>query len=288
MRGGFRGWRQTLATVSAAATLAAASSAAPVLGAATPATAGPRVVSLDMCADQYVLGLMPADQIAAVSNTAAVPESYYADRARSFARVRPTLESLLALHPDAVVRTWGGDAKLLSALQQHGVNIITINDVDTFPQARDELLRIGHLLGQDLQAATEARSMMVSLGGVQPIGKGKTILYYTPSGYSAGPDTFIGSMLQTLGYRLETADHGFFYLSPEVLLSTRPDVFALGFYDDAFQSRRAPGRSALIRGYIAERPHLALSGKMIACSGWYTAYDLEALSQNTPSRRGGA
>ena len=120
---------------------------------------------------------------------------------------------------------------------------------------------------------------MVSLAGVRPIGKGKTILYYTPSGYSAGPDTFIGDMLKTLGYRLETADHGFFALSPEVLLTTTPDVFALGFYDDPFQSRRAPGRSALIRERIAERPHIKLPLRMIACSGWYAAYDLEALSQ---------
>ncbi len=247
-----------------------------------PALAAPRVVSLDQCADEYVLGLMPADRIAAVSDRAAVPESYYADRARAFPRVRPSIEALLALHPDAVVRTWGGDAKLMAALQRNGISVITINDVSTFPAARDELLRIGHLLGQDAQAAAEARSMMASLDGIHHIGDGKSVLYYTPSGYSAGPDTFIGDMLKTLGYRLETADHGFFYLSPEVLLSTTPDVFALGFYDDPFQSRRAPGRSALIRNRIAERPHIDLPARMIGCSGWYAAYDLEVLS------RGGA
>ena len=136
------------------------------------------------------------------------------------------------------------------------------------------------MLGQDAQAATEARAMMASLAGVRPIGKGKSVLYYTPSGYSAGPDTFVGAMLQTLGYRLETADHGFFYLSPEVLLSTTPDVFALGFYSDPYQSRRAPGRSALIRARINERPHIELPLRMVACSGWYTVYDLETLSQS--------
>lgn len=249
---------------------------------AAPALAAPRVVSLDQCADEYVLGLMPADRIAAVSDKAAVPESYYADRARAFPRVRPNIETLLALHPDAVVRTWAGDDKLLAALQRNGINVITINDVNTFPQARDELLRVGHLLDQDAQAASEARAMMASLDGIRHIGTGKSVLYYTPSGYSAGPDTFIGHMLQTLGYRLETADHGFFYLSPEVILATAPDVFALGFYDDPFQSRRAPGRSSLIRARIAERPHITLPARMISCSGWYTAYDLEVLS------RGGA
>lgn len=270
LHGDLRGWGRTLAAV-----VAVGLCAAPGLG-----HAAQRVVSLDMCADEYVLGLMPAEQIAAVSDRAALPESYYADRARSFARVHPTLESLLALHPDAVVRTWGGDAKLLEALKKRGINIISINDVNSYPEAKDELLRVGHLLGQDAQAAAEARAMMASLDGVHRIGQGKSVLYYTPSGYSAGPDTLIGEMLRTLGYRLETADQGFFYLSPEVLLSTMPDVFALGFYDNPYQSRRAPGRSALIRERIDERPHIALSGRMIACSGWYTAYDLEALSRN--------
>jgi len=246
---------------------------------ADPMSVGPRVVSMDQCADEYVLGLMPADRIAAVSDRAAVPESYYADRARAFARVRPTLETILALRPDAVVRTWAGDQKLLAALQSRGIKIITINDVSTYSQARDELLRVGQLLGQDGQAAAEARAMMASLAGIRHIGEGKSVLYYTPSGYTAGPDTFIGEMLRTLGYRLETADHGFPYLSPEVLLTIKPDVFALGFYSDPFQSRRAPGRSALIRERIGERPHIELPGRMIACSGWYTAYDLETLSR---------
>ena len=244
-----------------------------------PALAAPRVVSLDQCADEYVLALMPADRIAAVSDRAAVPESYYADRARAFPRVRPGIETLLALHPDAVVRTWAGDDKLLSALKRNGISVITVNDVSNFAQAHDELLRVGHLLGQDDQAAAEARAMMASLAGIRHIGNGKSVLYYTPSGYSAGPDTFIGQMLQTLGYRLETADHGFFYLSPEVLLATTPDVFALGFYDDPFQSRRAPGRSALIRARIDERPHINLPTRMITCNAWYTAYDLENVSR---------
>ncbi len=252
---------------------------APALASADPVSPGPRVVSLDNCADEYVLGLMPADRIAAVSDRAATPDSYYADRARSFARVHPTLESILALRPDAVVRTWAGDAKLLAALQARGVRVIDINDVSTYPQARDELLRVGQLLGQPAQADAEARAMMASLAGVRRIGEGKSVLYYTPSGYTAGPDTFIGEMLRTLGYRLDTADHGFPYLSPEVLLTSKPDVFAIGFYNDPFQSRRAPGRSALIRERIAERPHIELPLRMIACSGWYTAYDLETLSQ---------
>jgi iron complex transport system substrate-binding protein len=243
------------------------------------------VVSIDECADQYVLGLLPSDRIAAVSDHAALPDSYYADRAKGFRRVRPSIEALLALHPDVVVRTWGGDAKLIAALQRNHIDVIDINDVHTYAQAGEELLRVGHLLGQDVQAAAEARAMAATLDGVRHIGKGKTVLYYTPSGVSAGPDTFTGEMLKTLGYTLYTADKGFFPLRAEVILSERPDVFALGFYDDRFQSRRAPGRNAIVRAWIKQRPHIALPPRMLTCAGWYTAYDLEALSRQ-PSSRG--
>ena len=167
MRGIIRGLRYA-----GAAVLAATLIGVPI----TAMAAGLRIASLDECADQYVLGLMPADQIAAVSDGAGRLDSYYADRARSFARVRPGIESLLALHPDAVVRTWGGDAKLLEALKKHGINIININDVNSLPQARDELLRVGHALGQDAQAAAEVRAMMASLAGIRAIGKDKTVL----------------------------------------------------------------------------------------------------------------
>ncbi len=238
-----------------------------------------RVVSLDGCADQYALGLLPGEDIAALSDRAALDESYYRDRAKSFRRLRPQVESVLALRPDVVLRTWGGDAKLIAALQRNHITIININDVNTYPQAKDELMRVGHLLGADGQAQAEARAMEASLDGIDHIGVGKSVRYYTPSGYSAGPDTSVGYMLQTLGFTLESSEKGFFYLPPEVLLGETPDVFALGYYDDRYQSVRAPGRNALVRRRIAERPHLTLPSQIITCFAWYTAYDLEALSR---------
>ncbi|MGZ3305425.1 MAG: ABC transporter substrate-binding protein [Asticcacaulis sp.] len=243
------------------------------------AMAAPRVISIDECADQYALGLLPSDRIAAVSDHAALDDSYYADRARGFRRVRPSIEALLALHPDVVVRTWGGDAKLIAALERNNIKVVNINDVHSYAEAREELLRVGQLLDQDNQAAIEARAMSATLDGVRHIGKGKTVLYYTPTGYSAGGDTFTGEMLKTLGYTLYSADNGYFPLRSELVLSEKPDVFALGFYDDRFQSRRAPGRNGLVRSWIRQRPHIALPARMLTCAGWYTAYDLEAVSR---------
>ena len=245
-----------------------------------PVTAAPRIVSLDECADQYVLGLVPRQQIAAVSNKAALPDSYYRDRVKGLTQVRPNAESVLALKPDMVVRTWGGDARLLQMLARNGIQVVTINDVSTFDQARTELHRAGDAMGVDAAAQAEAERFQAALDDVRPIGLDRTVLYYTPGGYSAGPNTMIGEILRKLAFRLESQDKGFFPLPPEVILSLHPDVFALGFFDDVYQMRRTPGRNPVVRRLIAATPHFTLPRRALACTGWYSAYDLRTLSHS--------
>ena len=252
------------------------------LATAGAALAGPRVVSLDGCADQYVLGLVPREDILAVSTRATLPDSYYRDRARGLRQVPARSETVLALHPDIVVRTWGGDARLLAMIAKNGVKVININDLTALDQAQAELLNVGHALGRDANAQAEAQSFQAALASVEPIGLDRTALYYTPSGFSAGPDTIEGDILKRLGFRLESQDKGFYYLSPEVILSLKPDVFALAFYDDAYAMRRVPGRNPLVRHVIEASPHIVLPRRMLACTGWFNAYDLRALSK-TPN-----
>ncbi len=237
-------------------------------------------MSLDECADQYVIGLVPRAQIGALSDHARLPDSSFRDRAAGLPRVRPSLEALLSLHPDIVVRDWGGDARLIQALEREGINVIKLNDVNSYAQARDELFRVGHELGQDAAAQIEAHRLDEALRDIVPFGHNRTVLYYTTGGYSAGPDTMAGDMLQRLGFRMESQDRGFYPVSPEVLLSLQPDVMALAFYDDAYGSRYAPGRHPLVRQFIAGRPHFTLPQQVLACSGWFTAFDLQTLSQD--------
>ncbi len=246
-----------------------------------------KVVSLDGCADQYVLGLVPRDQILALSDRARLPDSYFRERATTVRRIQPRLETILALNPDVVVRTWGGDLNLIKALEKHYIRIININEITNYDQAKPELFRVARELGQEAGAGIEAHRFDQAMAAIQPAGEGRTVLYYTPGGYSAGPDTMTGDMLQRLGFKLETQNKGFFYLSPEVLLSMKPDIFALAFYDDHYAMRRVPGRNPLVRAQIAATPNFTLPRQSVSCSGWFTAYDLKELSQSPLTGSGG-
>ena len=70
------------------------------------AQAAPRVLSLDQCADQYVLALSPRVSIVGLSTRANDPDSRLRELARGLPLRRTTLESALAARPDLVVRYW--------------------------------------------------------------------------------------------------------------------------------------------------------------------------------------
>jgi iron complex transport system substrate-binding protein len=248
--------------------------------AAAPVWAAPRVISLDGCADQYVLGLVPTSDILALSGRSRLLESFYRDRAAGIRQIRPDIEDVLALRPDIVVRTWGGDLKLIKKLQQNNIKIINISDINSYNDAENELRRVGHELGRDDIAGGEASRFRAALADIRPLGLGRSVLYYTPGGFTAGPDTMVGDMLRHLDFRLESQDKGYHFLSPEVLLSLKPDVFALGFYEDRYAMRRVPGRNPEVAALIDASPHFTLPARAVACSGWFTAYDLETLSRN--------
>ena len=79
------------------------------------AAAKPSAVSLDYCADQYLLALADDDQILAVSRGADKHYSYMREAAAPFHKIRASMEEALVLKPDIIFRQWGGGANAESA-----------------------------------------------------------------------------------------------------------------------------------------------------------------------------
>ena len=228
-----------------------------------------RVVSLDMCADQYAAALLPKRAILAVSMQSQLPESFFSKQLKGVRRSKGNLETLLYLKPDAVLRTWGGDAKLIKILKDNGIKIININDVSNLSDAKYEFIRVANQLQASQLIISEINLLHKSLDRARHIGKNRSILYYTPSGYSAGHDTWVGALLNSMGFRLIGSGTGYYPLSPEYFISLRPDVYGLGFYSDRFGATHTPGRLGIIKDRLKQKPNINLSGAALACSAWY-------------------
>src|SRR5262249_17927275 len=121
---------------------------------AWPAYAAPvRIVSLDYCADQYVLALADRAQIAALSPGARRDDSYFRARAAGLRQVRPSLENVLALRPDLIARTWGGPWNAAEVYGRFHVPVLQLGDVHDFAGARAELLQAAGAIGQRARGA---------------------------------------------------------------------------------------------------------------------------------------
>jgi iron complex transport system substrate-binding protein len=233
----------------------------------------PRVMSLDSCADQYVLALAPRETIVGLSHRAVARDSYMRASAVGLPRRRATVESLVAARPDVVVRHWGGDARLVAALDRRGMRTVRIDDAADFEGVRANIRRVA--LALDRKAAGEAliARMDRQLKAAAGAWKGDTALYLTPGGYTAGGGTLIDTMLKAAG--LSNAARGpFFSAVPlEAMVMNPPRAVVLGFFDQtrAGSDRWGPGRHAALKRVTRERTLASLPGAVVGCPAWFAA-----------------
>jgi iron complex transport system substrate-binding protein len=254
--------------------------AALALTIANGAQSAPRVVSLDQCADQYVLALSPRAAIAGLSYRAEAGDSYLASEARGLPKRRATLESLLATRPEVVVRSWGGDAQLVRRLQSRGVRVTTLRDATDFDGVRANIREAASALGAQGkgEALIQAMDRDLAEAGRRPTGK--TVAYLTPGGATAGPGTLVDAMLRAAGLRNAQQSPGYRTLSLERMALQPPQALVLGFFD-AFSLDRAwwsPARTGPMqtaRGRAIAR----LPGAVLSCPAWFAADGVQTLAE---------
>ena len=254
---------------------------AAALALASAATAGPRVVSLDQCADQFILALSPRADIAGVSYRAGAPDSYLRETARGLPRLRTDLESVLAARPAVVVREWGGDDALVRRLQARGVTVVGVEDANDFAGVRANIRRVAAALGRAPQGEALVSRMDGELATAAGAWRGRRALYLTPGGFTAGQGTLVGAMMRAAGMTDAAAAPGFAPAPLESLVLHPPDAVVLGFFDAAssqtlhWSLAAHAALSTALRGRIAA----SLPGSILGCPAWFAADGVRDLAQ---------
>ena len=245
------------------------------------AMAGPRVMSLDSCADQYVLALAPREAIVGLSHRAIARDSYMRARAVGLPLRRATFESLVAAKPDVVVRLWGGDARLAHALEKKAVATVTLDDAADFDGVRANVRKVAAALDRGPQGEVIIARMNAQLERSAGAGRGRAALYLTPGGYTAGSGTLIDALLKGAGYaNADTAPY-FAPVSLERMVMAPPAAVVLGLFDTlrAGADRWGPGRHAALRKAVQTRTVASLPASLVGCPGWFAAEGAEMLAK---------
>jgi iron complex transport system substrate-binding protein len=242
-----------------------------------PAT---RVVSLDYCADQYVLELLPRDRILALSPDAEADYSYHRERAAGLDKVRPVAEDVIALEPGLVVRSYGGGPQALAFFERAGIPVVQVpyaNDLDDVRAATRAVAgKLGvHDEGEALVAAMNAR-----LANVEPAAPGRSALYVTSGGATAGPGTLVHEMLLSAGLENFEARPGWHVVPLEHLAYDGPDLVVASFFDGSAELTAywSAMRHPVARRQLEGSRSLSLPGSWTACGAWFVLDAVEALA----------
>ncbi|MGQ0534055.1 MAG: ABC transporter substrate-binding protein [Caulobacteraceae bacterium] len=256
------------------------------LALALPASAEPRrIVSLDYCADQFVLALADRDQIAALSRGSQRDDSYFRERARGIRQTRGTLEEVLALRPDLVVRNWGGPWDASQVYSRFNVPVLQVGDAPDFATARTDLLDAASKLGHRERGEAIVRDLDTRLARLAMHRSNAPVMYLSGGGAVAGRGTMMDAVIAAAGGRNIRIEASWQVLPLERLVQTPPALIALGFFDTGRDRINAwsPSRHPTLRRALAHARTVSLPPAVIACEAWYAidAAELMAAALDT-------
>lgn len=228
------------------------------------ASAQRRVVSLNLCTDQYLVLLAP-ERIAALSPLARDPTlSYVATAAGRFPETRASAEAVLALAPDLVLAAPFGAQTTVALLEDNRVAVERIGLAQDFPAIRRETRALAARLGEPARGEALIAAMDARLAAIPRPAHPIRALLWEPRGYTAGRGSLGDAVLRAAG--LENVGSGG-RIGLETLLSVRPDVLVLPSPD------RAPALATELLDHPAIRaiPRRFIPPSLTICAGPWTA-----------------
>ena len=277
-----RGSRVRRATPLLAAGLAAACGAAPSRPA--PEGAAGRIVSLDYCADQFVLGLAGRERVLALSPDAEKDFSYLQAAAAGLPAVRPRAEDVLALDPDLVVRTYGGGPRAAAFFERAGVPVLQIDFAPDVDAVRDRIRQAAAALGVPRRGEALVAGMDARLARARA-GPGAAVLYLAPSGVSAGAGTFVDHLIAEAGLDNFDERAGWRSIPLERLAYEAPGVYAVPVFEDERNRVRTAFRHPVAARRVRAGPVTMIDGATTSCGGWFLADAVEALAAGAAGSR---
>ncbi len=200
-----------------------------------------RVMSINLCADQLLLNLLPPERITSVTYLSREPyESYESDAAWRVGVNHGMAEEVVRERPDLVLAglyTAPATRQLLKAV---GIPVLELEPANTFDEIRSQTRQLGHILGVEERAGRLIQEMDAKLKLLsdsaprQPI----TVIAWEGAGFVPGKGTLTDAIFSAAGAINLGASAGLRIgrFDAEELLLKHPDLLAYGNADVAAPS----------------------------------------------------
>lgn len=253
----------------------------------------PRVASLSVCADQYVLALAAPEQIAALSPDARDPAlSAGAAEAAQFPVLDPSAETLIAAHPDIVLSEGFLSLRMRPLLEREGIRFKILTPPQTIDGVAPLLRDLGAAIGRSDAGETAARAfdaMRATLSAAAPTNP-PPALYLLPTGTTAGAGTFIDGVLRLGGFSNLAAKggiNGWDRVPLETLVATPPRIVIASFFEVADTSALAGfATSPLAKRTLRDADVISVPNALWVCAGPMLGEAARYLRAHNPALQG--
>jgi iron complex transport system substrate-binding protein len=244
-----------------------------------------RIVSLNTCADGYLIALADRDQIAGLTRFARDPAlSPQARLARDLPITDGSVEAVLARDPDLVIASPFRAAGVLAPVEARGAQVADLPPASDIPAIFANVRRMAALVGHPERGEALIAKMRAELDAIgPPPGHGRTAAYYQRRGYLTGQGSLIDTMIRRVGLvnlATKLGRPAISHMPLEVLIAARPDFVLL---DDGAVD--APDRGAemlrhpALAAAVPARRRLRLDQALAVCDGPYFPSAIAALAR---------
>jgi len=237
------------------------------LALAAPVCAAPphHIISLNLCADQFLVKLADPGQIAGLTRLSHMPNmSPIAAEAAHFPTVGSSAEALFAAQPDLILTGWPGqaDAAMRAGLR---AQTLLVPPANSYADIVAQIRLVAKAVGHPARGEALIRRMDTELAAIPKAGRGRTAADYQRRGYLSGAGTLMDDMMRRVGLRNLATELGLPPLSNlplELFVAHRPDFLITGT-----GKARDLGSAMLDHPAIADIPRLRLPGALVDCGG---------------------
>jgi len=234
-----------------------------------------RIVSTGLCADQLLLMMADRSQIASLSSFATDPNmSYMIDAVGDLPLNNSSVEEVIPFQPDLVVASSFAAWDTTRFLRRLGYEVKLLNLPTTLEETYTMLRDFGHWTGNEARAEKMVGQMKAEIHAIQSRyaqRPQKSVIVYSPNGYTIGANTLEDDILMQAGYRNLAAEmgiDGFQQISLERLIAAKPDLLYIDnnvINGDSLSSAYI-SHPALERA-VAEKDHISIPTPLRICAG---------------------
>lgn len=207
-----------------------------------------RVVSINLCTDQQAMAIAAPGQLASVSRLARDPSlSNMADVAATLPVNDGRAEEIVSLAPDLVLAGSFTSRATVGMLRRLGMRVEEFTPANSFDDIRENLTRMGLLLGRtepadELVREFDARLAALESDGSEIAPKPVAVVYHIGNG-TDGRGTLADEILTAAGWDNLAAKLGlgpYGALPLETLVASRPDLVLVGGAEASWSTEALP------------------------------------------------